>query len=138
MFGAGGEDLSPALAWSGFPASTQSFAVTMYDADAPTGSGFWHWAVVNLPATTTGLARGAGNDSSTLPAGAFHLPNDARLARYVGAAPPPGSGVHRYFIAVHALDIASVDIPRDATPAYLGFVMASHTLARAVLVATAE
>lgn len=140
MFGVpGGGDLSPALAWSGAPAGTQSYAVTVYDPDAPTGSGFWHWAAANIPASTSRLPEGAGDDrGSGLPAGAVQFPNDARAARYIGAAPPAGHGEHRYFITVHALDVADIGVPPDATPAMLGFTMSSHTLARATLVATAE
>ena len=102
MMGAGGEDVSPQLSWSGFPEETRSFAVTVYDPDAPTVSGFWHWAVANLPATCTELPAGAG-DGSELPGSAVTLVNDAGMRRYVGAAPPPGHGLHRYFVAVHAV-----------------------------------
>jgi Raf kinase inhibitor-like YbhB/YbcL family protein len=135
----GGKDLSPQLSWSGAPEGTKSYAVTVYDPDAPTGSGFWHWAVADLPAACTALPEGAGdNTGSGLPEGAWQLPNDARLARFTGAAPPAGHGRHRYFIVVHALDVESIGIPADATPALLGFTMASHILGRAVLMATAE
>ncbi|MEY9876261.1 Raf kinase inhibitor-like YbhB/YbcL family protein [Streptacidiphilus sp. MAP12-33] len=135
----GGKDASPQLSWSGAPAGTKSYAVTVYDPDAPTGSGFWHWALADIPATVTELPEGAGDDTgSGLPEGAFQLPNDARAARYIGAAPPAGHGRHRYFIVVHALDTASIGVPADATPAFLGFTMASHILGRAVLIATAE
>ncbi len=135
----GGADVSPALSWSGAPAATRSFAVTVYDPDAPTGSGFWHWAVANVPADTSALPENAGRENGAgLPAGAFHLPNDARLARYVGGAPPAGHGEHRYFVTVHALDVEEIGVPADGTPAFLGFTMANHILARATLVATAE
>lgn len=135
----GGKDLSPQLSWSGAPEGTKSYAVTMYDPDAPTGSGFWHWAVADLPATVTELAEGAGDDTgSGLPEGAFQLPNDARAARYIGGAPPAGHGSHRYVIVVHALDTDAIGVPADGTPAYLGFTMSGHILGRAVLTATAE
>ena len=134
-----GKNVSPQLSWSGAPAGTKSYAVTVYDPDAPTGSGFWHWAVADIPATCTDLPEGAGDDTgSDLPRGAFQLPNDARLARFIGAAPPAGHGPHRYFVVVHALDVESIDVPADATPALLGFAMSSHILGRAVLRATAE
>ncbi|MER6670720.1 YbhB/YbcL family Raf kinase inhibitor-like protein [Amycolatopsis japonica] len=134
-----GKDVSPQLSWSGAPAGTKSYAVTVYDPDAPTGSGFWHWAVADIPAAVTELPEGAGDDAgSALPEGAIQVPNDARLARFLGAAPPAGHGVHRYFVVVHALDVESLGVPADCTPALLGFTMSSHVLARAVLIATAE
>jgi Raf kinase inhibitor-like YbhB/YbcL family protein len=135
----GGQDVSPQLSWTGAPEGTKSFAVTVYDPDAPTMSGFWHWAVVNVPATVTELPEGAGDDTgSGLPDGAYQLPGDARAARFIGAAPPAGHGAHRYFITVHALDVEDIGVPAEGTPAYLGFNMASHILRRATLVATAE
>jgi len=135
IFGAGGEDVSPQLSWSGFPAATKSFVVTVYDPTAPTGSGFWHWAVADIPSSVTELKSGAGTEGDgALPAGAWQLANDARQRRYIGAAPPAGDGRHDYFIAVHAVDVASIGVDRDATPAFLGFNLAGHTLARAVIV----
>jgi Raf kinase inhibitor-like YbhB/YbcL family protein len=135
VFGAGGDDVSPHLSWRGHPDQTKSFAMTVYDPDAPTASGFWHWAVVDIPAESTSLETGAGEETgASLPQGAFQLRNDAGGARFLGAAPPPGHGRHRYFIVVHAVDVASLNIPRDATPAFLGFNLFSHTLARAQLV----
>jgi Raf kinase inhibitor-like YbhB/YbcL family protein len=135
IFGAGGEDVSPQLSWTGAPAGTKSFAVTVYDPDAPTASGFWHWAVVDIPADVSSLPRGAGNpDGSGLPTGAFQLRNDGNIAGYIGAAPPPGHGRHQYHVVVHAVDVESLGIPADATPAFLGFNLFSHTLARARIV----
>jgi hypothetical protein len=139
VFGAGGEDVSPQLSWSGFPAQTRSFAVTCFDPDAPTGSGFWHWAVADIPADANELPTGAGSpDSSDLPPGAITLRGDAGAARYIGAAPPAGHGPHRYVFAVHAVDVETLGIDADATPALLGFNLFSHTLARAVIIATHE
>ncbi|GIF20875.1 Raf kinase inhibitor-like YbhB/YbcL family protein [Actinoplanes tereljensis] len=133
----GGQDVSPDLTWSGAPEGTKSFAVTVFDADAPTMSGFWHWAVANIPATATGLPAGAGSGSG-LPAGAIQLPNDARLPQYIGAAPPAGHGRHRYFITVYALDVEDIGVPAEGTPAFLDFTMTGHTLARVTIVPTAE
>jgi Raf kinase inhibitor-like YbhB/YbcL family protein len=133
IFGAGGEDTSPDLTWSGFPAETKSFHATMYDPDAPTPSGFWHWTVINIPPDVTSLPAGAGDSDETLPAGATHLINDASLRRYLGAAPPPGDP-HRYFVAIAALDVADVGVPDTATPALASFQALSHILARTMLV----
>ncbi|WP_250038264.1 YbhB/YbcL family Raf kinase inhibitor-like protein [Paractinoplanes maris] len=140
LFGVpGGQDASPQLSWSGAPEGTKSYAVTVYDPDAPTGSGFWHWAVADIPAGVTSLPEGAGDDTgSGLPEPAYQMPNDARGSRFIGGAPPAGHGQHRYFITVHALDVETIGVPADGTPAYLGFTMAGHILARATIVATAE
>lgn len=125
----GGKDQSPQLAWSGFPAQTRSFVVTCFDPDAPTGSGFWHWVLVNLPAAVTQLPRGVAE----LPDGAFCVRNDYGEAGYGGAAPPAGDRPHRYVFAVHAVDVDGLDVGADASPAYVGFNLAFHTLARATL-----
>jgi Raf kinase inhibitor-like YbhB/YbcL family protein len=131
----GGTDTSPQLSWSDFPTETESFVVSMYDPQAPTGSGFWHWVVADIPATTTALVEGAGTpDSDRLPEGAFQLGGDAGMPRYIGAAPPAGSGVHEYFITVSALDVAVTGLDPSASAAYLGFTIAEHTIARATLV----
>jgi len=139
IFGAGGEDVSPQLSWHGFPTATRSFAVTCHDPDAPTGSGFWHWAVVDIPVDVTVLAAGAGDaDGAGLPEGAITLPNDAGLVRYLGAAPPEGHGVHHYQFVVHAVDVERLGVPKGATPAFLGFNLFSHTLAQARITAVYE
>jgi Raf kinase inhibitor-like YbhB/YbcL family protein len=133
---AGGQDRSPQLSWSGFPEATRGFAVTVFDPDAPTASGFWHWAVAGIPAATTELPSGASADG--LPPGAVQLRNDAGSAGFVGAAPPPGHGPHRYFVVVHALDTDDLGVPADASPAFLGFNLFGHTVARATIVPTFE
>lgn len=139
IFGAGGEDRSPQLSWSGFPAATQSFAVTCFDPDAPTGSGFWHWVVFDIASTVTSLAAGAGaQDGSGLPPGAQQVRNDAGLPGYLGAAPPPGHGPHRYCFAVHALSVATLGPDSSVPPAIVGFNMFGNTMARALLTATYE
>lgn len=134
IMGASGEDVSPQLSWSGFPEGTQSFTVTCFDPDAPTASGFWHWAVANIPAGVTSLAAGAGSgEPDDLPAGAVTLRNDAGVHRYIGAAPPAGHGPHRYFFAVHAVSVPELAVDASASPAFLGFNLFSHSLGRALL-----
>jgi Raf kinase inhibitor-like YbhB/YbcL family protein len=129
---AGSKDVSPELHWSGFPQATRSFVVTCYDPDAATGSGFWHWMLIGLPPGITSLRRGAGIGGD-LPKGAFHIRNDLGGKAYLGPAPPKGDAPHRYVFAVHALDVPALDVTEDVTPAFAGFRMTPHTLARAVL-----
>jgi len=124
----GGDNVSPHLAWSGQPEATRGFVVTCFDPDAPTGSGFWHWSLVNVPASVTSLPQGAAP-----PEGAFAVRNDYGEREYGGAAPPAGDRPHRYVFAVHALDVATLDVTPDASPAYIGFNLAFHTIARATL-----
>jgi Raf kinase inhibitor-like YbhB/YbcL family protein len=139
VFGAGGTDTSPHLAWSGFPDETRSFALTCYDPDAPTVSGFWHWAVLGIPLAVTELPRGAGDEQGTLlPAGALQLRNDSGLRRFIGAAPPPGHGLHRYYFVVHAVDVEELDLGDQATPALLGFNLFFHSIGRATILAYHE
>lgn len=126
---AGGENVSPQLSWTGFPDDTRGFVVTLFDPDAPTGSGFWHWVVVNLPVTVTELPRGA----DPLPGDAFCIRNDYGERGFGGAAPPPGDRPHRYVFAVHAIDVDRLEVSPDASPAYVGFNLAFHTLARATV-----
>ncbi|MGL4175614.1 MAG: YbhB/YbcL family Raf kinase inhibitor-like protein [Dermatophilaceae bacterium] len=123
----------------GFPDATKSFVITVFDADAPTGSGFWHWAVHGIPAAITSLPTGAGTpDAALLPEGAVQLRGDAGVAGYVGAAPPPGTGAHRLFVAVTALDVDALQLPDGSSPALLHAMSARHVCGRATLVALAE
>ena len=134
--GCTGNNISPALAWHGAPSKTKSYAVTVYDPDAPTGSGWWHWVVFNIPANVTTLAAGAGDGSKHLmPAGAVQGNTDFGTAGYGGPCPPAGDKPHHYHFTVYALDTDKLDIPGSATAAYVGFNLRAHTLARAEFVA---
>lgn len=138
LFGAGGEDMSPHLTWSGQPEGVQSYVVSVYDPDAPTPSGFWHWAVADIPGDTTELAAGASSpEGSTLPEGSIELPNDGGVTHFLGAAPPPGPS-HRYFIAVLALDVPSLEIAPDSTPALMSFTTLGHILGYGLLIPVAS
>ena len=132
-------NLSPQLSWTGAPVGTKSYAVTCFDPDAPTGSGFWHWSVFDLPADTTGLPTGAGSGSfKGLPDGAVQVRNDYGTRDFGGAAPPPGDGPHRYVFTVYAVDQEKLGPDGDATPAVVGFNLRFHTLARAQAIAEYE
>ena len=124
---------SPQLAWEGAPEGTKSFVVTCFDPDAPTPSGFWHWVLVDLPADVTRLATGAGAETSSLPGGAFMCRNDGNQKAFMGAAPPQGDQVHRYFFVVHAVGEDTLGVDSDATPAVVSFNLAFKTLGRAIL-----
>ncbi|QIM22545.1 YbhB/YbcL family Raf kinase inhibitor-like protein [Phycicoccus sp. HDW14] len=122
---------SPQLSWSGAPEGTQSYVVTMFDPDAPTPSGFWHWVLVDLPADVTSLEAGAA--AGELPGRAFHVRNDTGEAGFTGAAPPEGDQVHRYYVVVHAVSEPSLGVDADASPAVVSFDLAFKTLGRAII-----
>lgn len=133
-FGLDGENVSPNLQWEGFPSTTKSFAVTCFDPDAPTGSGFWHWLLYDIPGDVTELVTGAASGSMDgLPAGAVPSRNDTGNEFYVGPFPPPGHGNHRYLYAVHALDVERLGIDGPVPAAVVGFNIASHIVGRGVL-----
>jgi Raf kinase inhibitor-like YbhB/YbcL family protein len=137
-FGLTGGNASPHLRWSGAPEGTAGYVVTILDPDAPTGSGFWHWTVVNLPADVTELPTGAGSSDETLPgSGAFHVRSDYGPRAYGGPAPLAGPKRHRYIFTVHALD-EPLDVAPDTAPAAVGFNLHFHTLARAQFTAECE
>ncbi len=131
-FGCSGKNISPALNWSGAPAGTKSFAVTVYDPDAPTGSGWWHWVAYNLPATTTGLPEAAGSaDGKGMPAGAVQGRTDFGAPGFGGACPPVGSAPHRYIFTVFALKTEKIELPADASAALVGYMLNANKLATA-------
>lgn len=122
---------SPQLSWSDVPDGTQSFVVTCFDPDAPTPSGFWHWVLVDLPADTRSLP--TGGSALPLPGAAFHVRNDGGQPAFMGAAPPQGDQVHRYYFVVHAVGAPTLGVTADATPAVVSFNLAFKTLGRAIL-----
>src|SRR6202166_1139049 len=130
-FGMSGENISPGLRWSGFPAETQGFAVTCYDPDAPTGSGFWHWLVVNIPANVSELAAGAGSAGGRLPTGALQTRTDFGAPGYGGPCPPAGDHPHRYLFTVFAVKADKLNVKADTSAAVVGFNLHFNTLAKA-------
>ncbi len=135
-FGCSGKNLSPALQWNGAPTGTKSFAITLYDPDAPTGSGWWHWVVYNLPATVTKLPDGAGDPSGKLlPKGTVQGRTDFGTSGFGGACPPPGNPPHHYIFTVHALKTEKIELPKDASAAMVGFMLNANCLAKASLTA---
>jgi Raf kinase inhibitor-like YbhB/YbcL family protein len=132
-FGCAGDNKSPHLKWSGVPEGTKSFAVTCYDPDAPTGSGFWHWLVVNIPANVTELALGAGSKGGAIPAGSLQTRTDYGFAGYGGPCPPEGDHPHRYLFTVYAVRVESLPVKADTPAAQIGFNLHFNTLAKATI-----
>lgn len=131
-FGCSGQNKSPALQWSGAPKGTKSYALTVYDPDAPTGSGWWHWMVINLPADTQGLPAGAGElNSTTLPAGAVQNRIDYGFAAWGGTCPPKGDKPHHYIFTIYALKTDKLEVPADATAALTGFMIHANAIGKA-------
>jgi len=124
---------SPQLSWSGAPEGTKSYTVTCFDPDAPTPSGFWHWVLVDLPADVTSLDAGAGGEGAALSGNAFMCRNDGGQKAFMGAAPPQGDQVHRYYFVVHAVTEETLGVDADASPAVVSFNLAFKTAARAII-----
>lgn len=137
--GCEGGNQSPSLSWSDIPKDTQSFAITAYDPDAPTGSGWWHWVVFNIPSKTKSLPAGAGDPNAHLmPKGAIQSRTDFGKPGYGGACPPVKHGVHRYQFTIYALDIESLPLDSNASAAMVGFMVGKHKLASATIEALYE
>ena len=133
-FGCTGKNVSPAINWSDAPAGTKSFALSVYDPDAPTGSGFWHWVVFNIPPNVTSLAKGAGDPKSPdAPKGAVQSRTDFGVPGYGGPCPPKGDAPHRYIFTIFAVDVDHIDANADTSAAVIGFNLHFHTLAKATL-----
>ena len=131
-FGCTGKNISPDLSWTPGPAGTKSYAITVYDPDAPTGSGWWHWVVYNIPATTSELLTGAGAESGALlPEGAVQGRNDFGTYSYGGPCPPAGAKPHRYLFTIYALKVETIDVPKDASAALIGFMINANSLGKA-------
>ena len=130
-FGCSGENISPELSWEGAPKGTKSFAVTVYDKDAPTGSGWWHWVVFNIPSNITKLEEGFGNKPSK---GVIQSITDFGVSGFGGACPPIADKAHEYIFTVHALDVEKLELDEKATPALVGFMINSHSLGKASVV----
>jgi len=133
-FGCTGQNLSPALSWKNAPAGTKSFAITAYDPDAPTGSGWWHWVAYDLPATLRNLPSGAGK-AGALPGGAKQGRNDYGGNEFGGACPPPGDKAHRYIFTVYALKVDKLEVPTDASTALIGYMLNANKLVTATTTA---
>ena len=134
-FGCEGDNISPALSWSGAPKGTKSFALLVQDPDAPTGgAGWWHWVVYNIPANETALAQGAGSaDGATLPKGSVQNKTDFGGPGWGGPCPPPGHGKHRYQFTLHALKTDKLEIPDGATASLAGFMVNANSIGKAKL-----
>jgi Raf kinase inhibitor-like YbhB/YbcL family protein len=133
-FGCDGGDLSPQLQWSDAPKGTKSFAITAYDPDAPTGSGWWHWQIVNIPITVTEVAAGSGSTNKDLaPKGSMQISNDYGSKGFGGACPPKGHGVHHYRFTVHALSVDKLELPEGASGALTGYMINANTIATSTI-----
>lgn len=133
-FGCNGNDISPHLKWNNAPKGTKSFAITAYDPDAPTGSGWWHWQAINISVDTTELAADAGNKTvSNMPKNSVQIKNDFGSRGFGGACPPVGHGVHHYRFTVHALSVEKLELPADASGALAGYMINANTIEAATI-----
>lgn len=133
-FGCNGQNVSPALSWSNAPKGTKSFAITVYDPDAPTGSGWWHWIVFDIPANVTSLPADAGK-SGKLPKGSIEAVTSYGKKGFGGACPPKGDKPHRYIFTVYALDVLTLGLGADAGREIVGFNLNVHAIAKSSIMA---
>ena len=135
-FGCSGKNMSPQLSWTNTPAGTKSYAITMYDPDAPTGSGFWHWLMFDIPANVNSLPTNAGDLYKNLaPSGCIQSVTDFGKPGYGGPCPPEGQGAHRYIITVYALKVDKLNLDKNATPARVGYTLNANVLSKATIMA---
>jgi Raf kinase inhibitor-like YbhB/YbcL family protein len=132
-FGCSGKNISPSLKWVDAPANTKSFAITMYDPDAPTGSGWWHWLVFNIPKTATTITANA-SALHTLPKGSLESATSYGVSGFGGACPPKGDKAHRYIITIFALDVDTLDLKADATPEIVGYYLNAHAIQKSSII----
>ena len=132
-FGCSGQNISPQLHWSDAPKASKSFAITIYDADAPTGSGWWHWLVVNIPKESHSIVSNASANKQ-LPKGAIESMNDYLVTHFGGACPPKGDLAHQYVTTIHALDVESLPIKAESNPALVGYMINAHTIAKSSII----
>lgn len=133
-FGCSGKNISPELSWKDAPTSTKSFAITVYDPDAPTGSGWWHWVVFNIPSDTKQISTDA-SELKMLPVGSVESKTDYGTSGFGGACPPKGDKAHRYVTTVHALDVKKLDLHKDSNPALVGYMINVHTIEKSSVIA---
>lgn len=135
-FGCTGKNMSPQLSWKGEPIGTKSFAINVYDPDAPTGSGWWHWTIFNIPLTVHELSQNSSANSKQLPKGAVQGRTDYGVSQFGGACPPVGDKPHRYIFTVYALDTEKLDLNKDSSGALIGYYLNKHALAKSSITAT--
>lgn len=133
-FGCDGKNISPELHWNDAPKGTKSFALTVYDPDAPTGSGWWHWVVVNIPSSTTSLPADFGNIATPQKLNVIQTVTDFGKAGFGGACPPKGDKPHRYMFTIHALDVDHLDVNEKSSPALVGYMINAHSIEKATMV----
>lgn len=134
-FGCEGANISPQLSWSNAPKETMSFAISVYDPDAPTGSGWWHWTIFNIPSITTSLEKGASTNPDKLPVGAIQGRTDYGTSEFGGACPPVGDKPHRYIFTIFALDTKTIELDSNASGALVGYFLNKHAIAKASITA---